>query len=70
MEHVPEEHRTLVLAAVNAVAIQLSKNATTQERLKAGQVRDGRGGRGGAKEGVGGGKKSKEKEGRGVSGVQ
>lgn len=39
MESLSQEQRTLVQAAVNAVRIQLSKHATSQERLKAGEVR-------------------------------
>lgn len=39
MSQLTPEQTTLVQAAVNAVRIQLSANATPQERLRAGEVR-------------------------------
>jgi hypothetical protein len=40
MEHLSNENRTLIQAAINAVNIQLSGNSTVIERTNAGKVCD------------------------------
>ena len=39
MDHLSQENRTLIQAAINAIGIQLSSNATAIERSNAGKVR-------------------------------
>ena len=42
MDQLSQENRTLIQAAINAVHIQLSRDATAAERHSAGQVREKR----------------------------
>jgi len=37
-EHLSDDNRTLIQAAINAVNIQLSAHATAEERMNAGKV--------------------------------